>query len=155
MFVADSLPVDQHFVNSPEELFDRDTEDLIVDLDSKVILEAHLQCAGHEMPLTLDDEEYFGPLTREICETRLRKDDDGWYHTHPKFLPFPAKHVSLRGAEEEKYSVIDISKVGKPGGTARIIEEVEVSRALFELYEGAVVCQLNTLWRKIPNTCRI
>lgn len=77
-------------MNYPEDLFDRDTEDLIIDLDSKVILEAHLQCAGHEMPLTGEDEEYFGPLTKEICETRLRKDKDGWYHTHPKFLPFPA-----------------------------------------------------------------
>lgn len=61
------------------------------------------------------------------------------YHTHPKFLPFPAKHISLRGGEEEKYSVIDMTRLGKPGGHPQILEEVEVSRALFELYEGGVV----------------
>jgi hypothetical protein len=58
------------------------------------------------------------------------------YHTHPKYLPSPAKNVHLRGAAEEKYTVVDIPKQGEP---ARIIEEVEISRALFELYEGAVV----------------
>ncbi|KAH9951273.1 DEAD/H helicase [Amylocystis lapponica] len=138
VFVAEAWPVDQHFVKYPNELFDKPTEDLIIDLDNKVILEAHLQCAGQEMPLTLEDETYFGPLMKELCETRLAKDKDGWYHTHPKFLPFPAKHVTLRGAEEEKYSVVDVSNLGKPGGTARIIEEVEVSRALFEIYEGGI-----------------
>ncbi|KAI9064267.1 P-loop containing nucleoside triphosphate hydrolase protein [Trametes sanguinea] len=138
VFVADSLPVDQHFINYPEELFDRTTDDLIVDLDSKVILEAHLQCAAHEMPLTDEDEIYFGPSMKELCETRLVKDKEGWYHTHPRYLPYPAKHVSIRGAEEEKYSVVDVTRVGKPGGTATILEEIEVSRALFEIYEGAV-----------------
>ncbi|KAL7283261.1 hypothetical protein ACG7TL_002690 [Trametes sanguinea] len=138
VFVADSLPVDQHFVNYPEELFDRTTDDLIVDLDSKVILEAHLQCAAHEMPLTDEDEVYFGPSMKELCETRLIKDKEGWYHTHPRYLPYPAKHVSIRGAEEEKYSVVDVTRVGKPGGIATILEEIEVSRALFEIYEGAV-----------------
>ncbi|CDO70744.1 hypothetical protein BN946_scf184798.g59 [Trametes cinnabarina] len=143
VFVADSLPVDQHFINYPEELFDRSTDDLIVDLDSKVILEAHLQCAAHEMPLTADDEVYFGPSMKELCETSLVKDQDGWYHTHPRYLPYPAKHVSIRGAEEEKYCVVDVTRVGKPGGTATILEEIEVSRALFEIYEGAVVQEVS------------
>ncbi|OCH95579.1 P-loop containing nucleoside triphosphate hydrolase protein [Obba rivulosa] len=138
VFIPDPFPIDQHFVKNPDELFDKATDDLILDLESNVIVEAHLQCAAHEMPLTLEDEKYFGPLTKEICETCLVKDSDGWYHVHPKFLPFPAKHIALRGAEEEKYSVVDITKLDKAGGTARILEEVELSRALFEIYEGAV-----------------
>lgn len=71
--------MDQHYINHPEELFDRSTEDLMVDLDGKVILEAHLQCAAHEMPLTDEDEKYFGPNMKEICETKLEKDREGWY----------------------------------------------------------------------------
>jgi DEAD/DEAH box helicase domain-containing protein len=57
------------------------------------------------------------------------------YYTHPSYLPFPAKHVTIRGVEEEKYAIVDIAK-----GT--ILEEVEISRALFEIYEGAVVSHL-------------
>ena len=36
--------------------------------------------------------------------------------------------------------IVDVTRVGKPGGTAHILEEIELSRALFEIYEGAVVC---------------
>lgn len=61
------------------------------------------------------------------------------YHVHPKYFPFPAKHVSLRGVEEEKYTVVDVSHFSSSGSVGRIVEEVEVSRALFELYEGGIV----------------
>ncbi|THH10992.1 hypothetical protein EW146_g8195 [Bondarzewia mesenterica] len=138
VLVADDLPIDRHYVNNPQELFDKDMDDLLVDLDSKWIVESHLQCAAYEMPVSLEDEKWFGPWTKELCETKLVKDKEGWYHTHPKSLPFPAKNISLRGAEEEKYDVIDITNLRSEGGVARILEEVEISRALFELYEGAI-----------------
>jgi DEAD/DEAH box helicase domain-containing protein len=55
------------------------------------------------------------------------------YHTHPQFMPYPAKHVSIRGVEEERYTVVDVSRIGQPGGEPKVLEEVEVSRALFEV----------------------
>ena len=76
--MAHDTHIDDYFISHPHELFDSAVEDLMVDLDSKVILEAHLQCAGQEMPLSLEDEVYFGPLMREICETKLQKDEEGW-----------------------------------------------------------------------------
>ena len=57
------------------------------------------------------------------------------YHPHPKYLPYPAKHVSIRGVEEDKYTLVDITKQAP-----KILEEIEFSRALFEVYEGGVVC---------------
>ncbi|TFY60626.1 hypothetical protein EVJ58_g5016 [Rhodofomes roseus] len=75
---ADQFPIDQHYVKNPSELFDKPMNDLVIDLDSKVMLEAHLQCAAHEMPLMGDDAVYFGPYMKEICDTRLTKDKDGW-----------------------------------------------------------------------------
>ena len=53
-------------------------------------------------------------------------------------MPHPAKHVNLRGVEEEKYVLIDITEFER-GGTAKLVEEIEISRALFEVYEGGVV----------------
>lgn len=78
MLVADFSPIDRHYVDNPEELFTQPTPDLAVDLENKVILEAHLQCAGDEMPLSEEDVVYFGPLLLDICETRLLKDNEGW-----------------------------------------------------------------------------
>lgn len=56
------------------------------------------------------------------------------YHPNPKFLPHPAKHVSIRGVEEERYTVIDVTN-SQTGGAAgsKILEEIEFSRALFEV----------------------
>ncbi|KAG1749078.1 DEAD H helicase [Suillus paluster] len=138
VLIADDLPIDQHYVDYPDELYDQPMDDLIVDVDSKVIIEAHLQCAAHEMPLSKDDAVYFGASLAELCDSKLRKDQDGWYHTHPKFLPYPSRHVSIRGADDDKYTVIDVTKLGLPHGVPRIMEEIELARAIFELYEGGV-----------------
>ncbi|KAL4065341.1 P-loop containing nucleoside triphosphate hydrolase protein [Scleroderma citrinum] len=138
IFVADTPPLDQHYVNHPDDLYNKPIEDLVIDTDSKEIIEVHLQCAAHELPLSKSDITFFGPSLPEICDKKLTHDADGWYHTHPKYLPYPAKHVSIRGVEEEKYAVVDITKAGKNNQGAKILEELEISRALFEIYEGGV-----------------
>ncbi|CAE6459000.1 unnamed protein product [Rhizoctonia solani] len=139
VLVADPRPIDQHYVNHPDELFSDDVGELLIDLDNKVMLESHLQCAAHEMPIhSIHDQSYFGPSLPDICQSSLKRDGDGWYHTNPKFLPFPSKYVSIRGIEEEKYVVIDTTSLEHAEGQARILEEIEVSRAIFELYEGGV-----------------
>jgi len=66
VLIAENLPIDRHYVNNPANLFNNPTSDLPVDLDNKVILEAHLQCAGQEMPLSLEDEKILWPLFKEI-----------------------------------------------------------------------------------------
>ncbi|KXN90485.1 Putative ATP-dependent helicase HRQ1 [Leucoagaricus sp. SymC.cos] len=134
VLVADPFPIDQYYVNHPEELFEQAMEDLVLDLDSPVILEAHLQCAGHEMPICREDEKYFGPLMHGICERKLLRDKDDWYHAHPNFLPYPSRFISIRGVQEEKYMVVAM----KNDAADTVLEEVEVSRAMFEIYEGGV-----------------
>ncbi|EJD05721.1 DEAD/H helicase [Fomitiporia mediterranea MF3/22] len=137
VLVADSLPLDQYYVQNPNDLFDSNVDDLLIDLDSKVIIEAHLHCAAFEMPLTEEDSAYFGPRLDKICQASLTRDKDGWYHPNPKFLPYPSKHVSIRGIQEDIYTVIDTTDVSQ-GGSAKLLEEIEVSRAMFEAFEGAV-----------------
>lgn len=146
MLVASQSPVDQHYLANPEELWDKPMRELCIDLDNAAIVEAHMQCAAFEMPMKKQDEKWFGPLTAEICAEKLVVDKDGWYHTHPKSLPYPAKDVSLRGVEELKYAIIDVTKL-RQGGAAKIIEELEFSRALFELYEGGIVSSTTIMSR--------
>ncbi|KAF8184950.1 P-loop containing nucleoside triphosphate hydrolase protein [Mycena galopus ATCC 62051] len=134
LYVAEGLPVDQYYVQNPQKLFDGQVDDLVVDLDNKILLEGHLQCAAQEMPICRADNSFFGPLMQELCETCLRADKDGWYHTHPKFLPFPSKHVHIRGIQEDVYTVVDVTRLNQP----HLLEELELSRAIFETYEGGV-----------------
>jgi hypothetical protein len=97
VFVVDSLPRPK----TPRKLCDQPTDNLISDLESNVILKAYLQCAGQEMPLSLEDGFYFGP---RLCESRLSKDEYNspplhgpWtdmYHMQPQVPPFPVKHIA-------------------------------------------------------------
>jgi DEAD/DEAH box helicase domain-containing protein len=48
-------------------------------------------------------------------------------------MPYPSRHIAIRGVEEERYTVVDVSRAGHPGGKPKVLEEVEVSRALFEV----------------------
>ncbi|ELU43505.1 DEAD/H helicase [Rhizoctonia solani AG-1 IA] len=129
VLVADSRAIDQHYVNHPDELFS--DVDMVQFSPWRSPNESHLQCAAHEMPVhSLHDQSYFGPSLADLCNSSLKRDGDGWYHTNPKFLPFPSKYISIRGIEEEKYVVIDTTLHSE--GQVKILEEIEVSRAIFE-----------------------
>ncbi|KAF9001945.1 P-loop containing nucleoside triphosphate hydrolase protein [Cyathus striatus] len=135
ILIADPFPIDQHYLEHPTELFEQKSDDINIDINSLEVLEAHLQCAAYEMPICATDETYFGPTMLQICEEKLSKDNDGWFYTNPELLPFPAKDISIRGAIEDKYTVIRVRSSGKAD---IVLEELEVSRAMFELYEGGV-----------------
>ncbi|KZS99153.1 P-loop containing nucleoside triphosphate hydrolase protein [Sistotremastrum niveocremeum HHB9708] len=157
ILVTDSTPTDQHYVQYPDDLFSARSDDLVVELEGRAVLESHLQCAAHEMPLSDEDAQYFGELFHPICESQLVRDKQGWYHPNPKFLPHPAKHVSIRGVEEERYTVIDVTN-SQTGGAAgsKILEEIEFSRALFETYEGGFIHQgLTYIVREVSHDDRI
>ena len=53
--------------------------------------------------------------------------------THCSYL------ILLGGAQEEKYMVVEVRDDAVQQST-HVIEDIEFSRALFELYEGGVVC---------------
>ena len=134
MLICDPWPLDQHYAKCPNELYSAADAELSLDLDNEIVLEGHLQCAALEMPIhPVDDEIFFGPSLANMCSERLVADEEGFYHTHAKFRPFPAKHVPIRNTEDDHYDIVDITD-----GRYRVIEEEEFSRALFEVYEGAI-----------------
>ncbi|GAA98907.1 uncharacterized protein L969DRAFT_76721 [Mixia osmundae IAM 14324] len=134
MLVTDPWPLDQHYARNPDELFSKPDAQLSVDLENPIVLEGHLQCAAQEMPVKPEDDEvYFGAMMKEICKERLLPDEEGYYHAHPRMLPFPSRHVSIRNTEDETYVIVDTTN-----GRQKILEEIEWSRAVFEVFEGAL-----------------
>ncbi|KAM0786192.1 hypothetical protein ACM66B_006997 [Microbotryomycetes sp. NB124-2] len=134
MLICDPWPLDQHYARNPDEIFASPFTQLTLDLENPIVLEAHIQCAANEVPIQIEaDTKYFGPKLAKICQERLIGDSDRYYHPHPRYKPNPAKSVPIRNTEDESYLVVDISE-----GRNQIIEEVEVSRAIFTTYEGAV-----------------
>ncbi|KAF2663998.1 P-loop containing nucleoside triphosphate hydrolase protein [Microthyrium microscopicum] len=134
ILVGDSFPTDQYFMSNPDELFTRPNCSLQVDLENMLCLEAHLQCAAHEMPIRPnEDEKYFGPLIHTVTSERMRKDDQGFYHCSARFLPNPSRLVAIRDTEETHFAIIDTTN-----GRNIVLEDLEGSRAFFTIYEGGI-----------------
>jgi DEAD/DEAH box helicase domain-containing protein len=134
ILLGDSFPTDQYFMSNPDELFTRPNCELQVDLDNMLVLEGHLQCAAHEMPIhPANDEKYFGHLVHAVCSELLRKDKNGFYHCSSRFLPKPSQLVTIRDTEETHFAIIDITN-----GKNTVLEDLEASRAFFTVYEGGI-----------------
>lgn len=134
MLICDPFPIDQHYARNPEALFAAPFAQLALDLDNPIVFEAHVQCAAYEMPIhPVEDSAFFGDKLLGACLERLVEDADGFYHCHPRYTPNPARHVPIRNTEDESYSIVDITD-----GRNEVVEEVEFSRAIFTIYEGAV-----------------
>lgn len=128
-------------MKSPQKLFRRPIECCHVDSQNKQVLEQHLMCAAVEHPLNmLYDDKYFGPglhnailaLTNKGCLSYHPMRDSStriWsYIGHEKR---PSHAISIRAIETEKYKLIN-------NETDEVLEEIEESKAFFQLYEGAV-----------------
>ncbi|KAI3954476.1 hypothetical protein MKW92_053461 [Papaver armeniacum] len=141
VYVAFEGPLDQYFMKSPQKLFGRPIECCHVDSQNKQVLEQHLMCAAVEHPLNmLYDDKYFGPglhnailaLTNKGCLSYHPMHDSStriWsYIGHEKR---PSYAISIRAIETEKYKLIN-------NETDEVLEEIEESKAFFQIYEGAV-----------------
>ncbi|KAK1678926.1 hypothetical protein QYE76_039774 [Lolium multiflorum] len=141
IYVAFEGPLDQYFMKSPHKLFGRPIEHCQVDSHNPKVLEQHLACAAYEHPLCLQyDENHFGSSLDSIMTTLKEKgylinnppgpfSSTMWNYIGPEKRP--SQTVSIRAIEHDKYSVID--KLNN-----RLLEEIEESKAFFQVYEGAI-----------------
>ncbi len=127
-------PLDQYFMRHPEFFFQRSFENALINPDNPYILRAHLLCAAWELPLTSDDENFFGHLfAQERAELEgqgmLRKRRWKWYLSPA--IAYPAQAINIRSTSGENFTVIDTS-------TSSLLETVEASVAIFQVYPGAI-----------------
>ncbi|XP_039792694.1 uncharacterized ATP-dependent helicase YprA-like [Panicum virgatum] len=141
IYVAFEGPLDQYFMKFPHKLFDKPIEHCHVDSRNLKVLGQQLACAAYEHPLCLKyDEHYFGSSLDSAMTTLKDKgyiinnpsgalSSSMWNYIGPERSPSQA--VSIRAIEHDKYKVID--KLNN-----RLLEEIEESKAFFQVYEGAV-----------------
>lgn len=140
VYVGFEGALDQYFMNFPQKLFGKPVEHCQVDSQNQKVLGQHLACAAFEKPLCPEhDERYFGSGMNSAMVTLKDKgclmnnqqaEDSGvWKYVGPD--KSPSRTVSIRAIEHDRYKVID-----KQG--YRVLEEIEESKAFFQVYEGAV-----------------
>ncbi|KAI3637034.1 hypothetical protein MIR68_004740 [Amoeboaphelidium protococcarum] len=134
ILLCDKDPIDYYYAARPEKLMDRQYEDATLSMQSP-IYDQQLQCAAAEYPINLNqDVQYFDNQLESICRKALVSVGNNQYLPNLQYLPSPAALISIRCPQEDSFSVVDIT----PGNGDQVLEELEVSRALSSLYEGAV-----------------
>lgn len=133
VLVAGEDALDQYFMHHPGELFERPPEAAVVNPSNPSVLDGHLACAAHELPLTHDDREYFGEDLEEAAPRLvggggLRQRGGRLHWTGHRS---PAHLISLRSSDRRTFVVYDAA-------SGRRLGELEWERAFSDAHEGAV-----------------
>ncbi len=134
ILIASSAPLDQYVIAHPEAVLGRAPELGLIDPDNLHILVSHVRCAAFELPFA--DTEQFGaePLGEILAYLEekgvLRRAGDRWHWTEDAY---PADQVSLRTAEPENFTVIDVT-----AAPPRVIAQVDFDGAPTALHPGAI-----------------
>ncbi|MDO9550417.1 MAG: DEAD/DEAH box helicase [Methanoregula sp.] len=133
LLVAQANPLDQYFMNHPEQFFSRSHEHAIVDTENPYILSGHLLCAAAEFPLREDEDRvFFGDsfpqLLPELASTDLvRKTARGWVYSGRGRA---AELVSLGGIPGESFRIMC---------HGRLLETMDRAQAYREAHKGAIL----------------
>ena len=134
-------PLDQFFMRHPQELFDRSHEHALINPGNVYILEKHLPCAAHEMPLSnqrgpssFDDEALFGSGFVEAMISLERKGtleyrNGRWYYMD---FGYPAEEINIRSVSGGSIRLLNEAQ----GYCA--LEEIELTTAFSRAYPGAI-----------------
>jgi DEAD/DEAH box helicase domain-containing protein len=133
ILVAQVNPLDQYFMNHPEQFFSRSHEHAIVDIENPYIVSGHLLCAAAELPLREDEDRiFFGDafpqLLPELASTDLvRKTARGWVYSGRGRA---AELVSLGGIPGETFRIMC---------HGRLLETMDRAQAYREAHKGAIL----------------
>jgi DEAD/DEAH box helicase domain-containing protein len=144
VLVAGDDQLDQWYVGHPEELFTRAAEAAVVNPDNPFVLEPHVACAAHELPLAPDDEQWFGPglddAVLALSHADLLKPRAGRMYWAGRDAPAPG--VGLRSGSSVEYTL-----VGTEDGRDRLVGTVDGARVFSMAHPGALYLHQGRQWR--------
>ncbi len=126
--------LDQYFMTHPRELFDRTPEAVMINPTNPMLVEAHVACAAHELPLRPDDDVWFGEGTEEAAAhlveaglVRVREGALFWSGRRK-----PASMVDIRSSGGTTFVVL------ADGPTPAALGTLDGERAFRDGHEGAI-----------------
>ncbi|MEW6188739.1 MAG: DEAD/DEAH box helicase [Actinomycetota bacterium] len=133
ILVAQDDPLDQYYMRYPGAFFGRSHEQAIIDFENPYILSKHLLCAAYEIPLSSEDEEYFGKfflsMVKSLAEEgELLERKSKWFWMKREF---PAQFVNIRSASQDTYSIVEMES-----GT--LLGTIDSAMAFIYIHPGAI-----------------
>jgi DEAD/DEAH box helicase domain-containing protein len=133
ILVAQEDPLDQYFMNHPQDFFKRSHEAAIIDVENPYLLFQHLLCAAYEYPLTLGDQMFFGQhltavLDKLVSLGFLKQKGEKWYLQKKTY---PAKEINLRSSSQESFSIVEAE-------TGCLLGTLDENTAFLYVHPGAI-----------------
>lgn len=148
VLVAGADQLDQWLVRHPHELLRRRPEPAVVNPANPYVLDPHLRCAAHELPLTHADQRFWpGALDDGI--RRLVQDDQLVVRRRGRRqepmavwdgVGWPSHHVGLRSAAGAPVRIV-------AAGDGRRIGDVDRARAPEQVHPGASYLHQGEHWQ--------
>jgi ATP-dependent helicase YprA (DUF1998 family) len=136
-------PCDQFLAKHPNFIFERPYEPTLLDPFDDIILKQHLQCAANEIPLNTIcvgsenvDELIWGEAYIDTVKSLIDSGDcfvlsEGGRKYVASSSKTCAKQVNIRSINDASFEVIDAA-------SGMVLDNIEYSRAFYEIYEGSV-----------------
>jgi DEAD/DEAH box helicase domain-containing protein len=148
VLVAGDDQLDQWFVAHPDELLGRPPEPSVVNPDNPFVLDPHLRCAAHELPLTHADERWWGASLEDGVRRLVLTDELLVRHRGRRGEPiavwngagWPSHGVGLRTAGGPPVRILE-ARTGTPVG------DVDRARAPAQVHPGASYLHQGQSWR--------
>ncbi len=129
VLVANNNPLDQYYMNNPQELFRVKAEKAVINVANQYILKDHILCAAKEMDLKPSDATFFGTDLDKIVNIL---EETGCLEKGKPAFSNPHMNLSLRNIQSETYTIIE------KGSKKPLENALERSRAYMEAHEGAI-----------------
>lgn len=133
--ITSKNPIDQYFSANPRDLFTRQAERALLNVENPNIAKQHLLCAAQELPLKTSQLEQYYPLevdalVGELAKTsELIKQGETWFY--PGGKPAPHQSVSLRTSTTQRYNIVNQN-------SGRDIGSIEPPNVYTETFPGAI-----------------
>ncbi len=144
VLIAGDDQLDQWYAQHPNELFSRPAEAAVVNPQNPFVLEPHVACAAHELPLTQDDDAWFGPglddAVRALVQADRLKPRGGkmyWSGRRP-----PAPGIGLRSGTNAEFTLVASDDPEQP-----VIGTVDGARIYSVAHPGAIYLHQGRQWR--------
>lgn len=151
VLVAGDDQLDQWLVRHPDELLTRSPEPAVVNPANPYVLDPHLRCAAHELPLTHADARWWpGGMLDDGVRRLVHTDDLVVRHRGRRNEPmavwdgvgWPSHGVGLRNAGGAPVRIVE-------RGSERVIGDVDRARAPEQAHPGASYLHQGAHWRVV------
>ncbi|WP_302083400.1 DEAD/DEAH box helicase [Salinibaculum rarum] len=139
VFVPHEDQLNQYIVENPNHVLEDPVEDAVVNVDNNTVYAQHVRVAARELPLTLDDTEWFGKRLQHAI--KMFKDGDEFIGelNDPHGVTYveddhPELSIDIYATSRETFDVT----LRKDDGVTVELPNADASRAYRDFHPGAV-----------------